>query len=162
MYFNNSSFSTVSSVVCTNCSVTRRRIDKCVCRVLLQLSLHDVVDVHRTIYFFFFLYENRDKAAYDIYLIPANRFLCSKWKQTPFTFAQRVSHISWSNIVRFSWGNLIVIDVFVLDFARRIKQREILYTRTILFEQRIKKKTKNWSNLVTSQLRPMSRKFERV
>lgn len=25
----------------------------------------------------FFFYENWDKAAYDIYLIPVNRFLCS-------------------------------------------------------------------------------------
>lgn len=75
MYFNNSSFSIVSSVVCTNCSVTKRRIDKCVCRVLLYCFEDDVVDVHRS--FVFFFYENWDKAAYDIYLIPVNRFLCS-------------------------------------------------------------------------------------
>lgn len=46
----------------------------CLSRVVIAFE-DDVVDVHRS--FVLFFYENWDKAAYDIYLIPVNRFLCS-------------------------------------------------------------------------------------
>lgn len=41
--------------MCTNCSVTKKKIDKCVCSVVVA-AFEDDVDVHRSAVFFFFFF----------------------------------------------------------------------------------------------------------